>query len=231
MSLNENIFYLSLLSGLTGGLGHCIGMCGPIITAFSMTGSGGRFISQLLYHTGRIFTYTFLGALMGGGGSLVVFASHIGRFQEYLMTIAGALIVLSGLAITGVLPVRKALTNMRWGSVFISRVSSYLMEERGSGVYLPLGILLGFLPCGLVYTIMLTSMRIGMEAQSAIEGVLTGGVVMLLFGLGTSFPLIVYGRIISVIGERIRRMLYRLSGVVVVIMGIIFIVRAMGMRM
>lgn len=168
---------------------------------------------------------------MGGGGSLVAFASHIGGFQKYLMLSAGALIVIFGLAITGILPIGRDITGLRWGSGLIGRISSYLMQERGGGVYLPLGILLGFLPCGLVYTIMLTSMRIAMEAKTTVEGILTGGVVMFLFGIGTLLPLMIYGRVVSLIGEGVRRLVYKLSGVVVVLMGIILIVRAVGMRM
>jgi hypothetical protein len=178
----ENIYILAFLTGLTGGAGHCLGMCGPVVTAFSMTVRGREFVSHLLYNTGRISTYFFLGGVMGAGGSFVHFTSSMESIQRWLLTGSGIIIIIMGLSMAGLLPWRRFFEGRNPAGRFMGRFSAFLMEERSAGVYFPFGILMGFLPCGLVYTLMLSSMRVGMETSGFAEGFLKGGLVMILFG-------------------------------------------------
>jgi len=221
----ENIYILALLTGLTGGIGHCLGMCGPIVTAFSMTLRGREFVSHLLYNTGRIFTYFFLGGIMGAGGSFVRFASSMETLQRWLLAGSGAVIMVIGLSMTGLIPWRRFLNGGNPAGRFVGRFSALLMEERSTGVYFPFGILMGFLPCGLVYTMMLSSMRLGMETSGYVEGFLKGGLVMILFGAGTLPAMLLYGRVVSLLGSKLKGRLYRISAVIVLVMGIIFVLR------
>ncbi len=221
----DNIYILALLTGITGGIGHCLGMCGPIVTAFSMTLRGRELVSHLLYNTGRTFTYFFLGGIMGAGGSFVRFASSMETLQRWLLTGSGIIIIIMGLSMAGLLPWKRFFDDKNPTGRYIGRFSAFLMEERSAGVYFPFGILMGFLPCGLVYTMMLSSMRVGMETSGFAEGFLKGGLVMILFGAGTLPAMLLYGRVVSLLGSTLRGRLYRISAVIVLVMGIVFVLR------
>ena len=86
---------------------------------------------------------------------------------------------------------------------------------------------MGFLPCGLVYTALIAAARHGMEADNHIAGMMSGAVLMLVFGLGTVPPLLILGKVIHIVGIRMRARLYMVSAVIMMVMGVIFIVRTM----
>ena len=90
-----------------------------------------------------------------------------------------------------------------------------------------MGMVLGCIPCGLVYAALITTATAGMEAENELMGLMQGFLLMLLFGLGTMPSLLLFGRLINVISVRMRENLYKLSAVFMVIMGIIFLVRAL----
>ena len=102
--------------------------------------------------------------------------------------------------------------------------SARWMEPCGSGGsgghYFPLGLLLGFLPCGLSYSVFL--------AAAAGGDVLRGFTLALVFGLATMPSLLLFGAVVGSVGLRVRGILYRAGGVVIVIMGLIFLKRGMA---
>ena len=76
MSSIDTIFLLFLTTGFTVGFGHCIGMCGLIVVSLSLAlGKRGILVPHLLYHAGRITTYTFLGGIVGLTGSFTSVAA------------------------------------------------------------------------------------------------------------------------------------------------------------
>ena len=89
-----------------------------------------------------------------------------------------------------------------------------------------MGLALGFIPCGLLYTALIAAAGAGVEAKNGIEGLLKGGLLLLLFGLGTSPAMFLLGRIVSAKKEWLRSRFYRGSAIVMIVMGMIFFYRA-----
>src|SRR5512145_194571 len=109
MWLTESTYPLLFASGLFGGVGHCVGMCGPLVAAFSFNrAEGGGIGPHLLYHLGRVTTYSMLGGVAGFTGSLLDVAAVIAPYQRAVLTATGILIALAGLAMGGLLPGARA---------------------------------------------------------------------------------------------------------------------------
>ncbi|MBI4687859.1 MAG: sulfite exporter TauE/SafE family protein [Nitrospirae bacterium] len=212
-------------SGLLGGFGHCLGMCGPLVASYSVAFKGTGLASHVLYNLGRISTYTLLGGLAAMTASFIGIAGHI---QRLVMTTAGIVIVLMGMGLAGWLPAIPFLRNQEiLASNFIKKFKNIPSEGLTPGSFYLLGIFSGFMPCGLIYTALITAARAGMEAGNHFLGFLNGITIMLLFGLGTMPALLLLGKVMNAIGAQMRLRLYRLSAILMIIMGIIFIVRSL----
>ncbi len=162
----------AFILGLSGA-GHCLGMCGGIAAALNLGGARSPAIT-LAYHTGRITSYTVLGALLGlAAASIDIAAWTIG-----LRYLAGLLLIGMGLYIA----------NWWRGMALLERAGSRLWQpvQRLSSKFLPLrhwpqgfalGLCWGLMPCGLIYS----SLAWAATAQNTT----TSALMMLLFGLGT----------------------------------------------
>ncbi len=222
----EEIYLLMFLTGLLGGISHCIGMCGPIVATFSLRTSRKVFFPNLLYNIGRVSTYTMVGAIMGVTGSYISFFRNIEPIQKVIMILAGVLIIIFGLSIMGIFPLVKRIEEIINTSALLKRIAGYFQGDFTTGAFYPMGLVLGLLPCGLVYTAFIGASRVGMEAPSHVEGLIRGGLFMLFFGLGTMPSLMLFGSIVRVLSGRMRTGLYRISGLIIVAMGILFLYRA-----
>lgn len=239
--LSLEIYLLTFMTGLTGGLGHCVGMCGPIVASYSVASGRSSFMPHLLYGAGRVTTYTILGATLGLAGALAQGFNHIFAVacptcgpgylhwvQRIPMVGAGILIIILGIGMAGWLPISARLERAALSFPLISRVMKVFREaDIGMGIYYPMGVVLGFIPCGLVYSVLVTAGRAGMDAPNSRAALFEGGLLMLLFGIGTIAPLAIFGRIASYIGARMRQRLYLLSALFVIAMGLIFLIRAL----
>lgn len=163
----------AFLFGLLGSLSHCIAMCGGIVAAVQQRDA--RHAGIVLYHAGRLTTYTAIGAAVGLAGTLVNFAGDVTPWLRGAAAIAaGIVMTLTGLSMLGAggrLPER--VLPVRW----VSNAGAKLMSRRGLDNTFLLGIVFGFLPCGLIYTAASYSL--------ASANPLHGGALMLAFGLGT----------------------------------------------
>ena len=213
------------VTGLTGGFGHCIGMCGPVVAAYSVSLGRGSILPHLLYNLGRITTYVILGGIMGFTGSFVILAGRFQDIQKTIMIIAGMVIIGMGLGMAGILPIITRVERKLSALPMLQKVMRVFSGDITTGTYYPMGIALGFIPCGLVYTALLSSARLGMEASTHITGLLNGALLMMLFGIGTMPALLLFGKIVNIIGIKLREQLYRVSAVIMIVMGIIFILR------
>jgi len=194
------------LVGLTGGALHCAPMCG----AFVLAQTSGRLAeipasrlcerhrvaaaALLPYHAGRIAIYAALGALAGGIGGQLMRASWLGWLSAALLLIAGLYFLTH--AVAGLLPGLARGGSPGWvrrrivpalAAVTASRIGNF---RRG----LMTGLLLGFLPCGLLYA----ALAIAAASASA----LVGAAAMLAFGLGTVPSLILVGWLGVAAGHR-----------------------------
>ena len=101
------------------------------------------------------------------------------------------------------------------------------MKVKSAIIYLPLGLLLGLLPCGPVYTALLGSVRAGMDTGSAYHAMLTGMGLMGAFGLGTIPALLLVAMLADMGWLKSRTFIYKAGAVLMVIAGVIFIIKAL----
>lgn len=218
--------WLALGMGLLGGFGHCAGMCGPIVAAVSLA-AGPRLGWQktlplhLAYNAGRVVTYALAGAAMGLLGSVVNIAGKAAGLQQAVAVLAGAMMIVMGLGAAGVLP---------WARRLEQGVSSRLFSGAGgllrSGGLLRtflLGLLLGLLPCGLSWTAFVGSAATGGPAQ--------GAAFALAFALGTVPALLLVGGAAALLSVKLRGALFRVGGVAVALLGLLFLLRGLGLAL
>ncbi|MFN3986404.1 MAG: sulfite exporter TauE/SafE family protein [Rhodocyclaceae bacterium] len=186
----ETGYIAVFLIGLLGGT-HCVSMCGGIVGALSVQMPGQRsrdWPIHLAYNLGRIATYTLMGGLMGAIGTAGLLFDDVLPVQIGLYVLANLMLVALGLYLTGftrlLVPIERA-GGMLWRR--IQPATRRFLPVRSVSQALPLGLLWGFLPCGLVYSVLATSLVTG----SAVRG----AGLMLAFGLGTLPNLMLAGMV------------------------------------
>lgn len=210
-------------AGLLGGV-HCAGMCGGIVGTFALEARGDAIARQLAYNGGRIASYAIAGAIAGSLGSLAYAVGPWFVLQIALFALANAVMVLLGLYVAGwgrgVLKV-EALGARVW-RVFEPLARRFLPIDSTPRA-LGAGLLWGWVPCGLVYSMLV------LAAASA--SALSGAAVMVAFGLGTLPTLLASGFAAQRL-TRMRRMpwLRRGAGLAIVALGVAGFVRIPGLR-
>lgn len=191
-----------LLAGLVGGLGHCIGMCGPFVlsqVAANLPGEGCRYgtlqrlagAALLPYHLGRATTYVFLGTLGGALAGRAALAAETRLLTAGLLVLAAAAMLLWG--VERLARLRPAVAAGLPAGWIVGRIEPLLGDPRGARGY-ALGVALGFLPCGLLY---------GALAAAAGTGSAAGGAAATAaFVAGTTVPLVGLGWLGSLFGRR-----------------------------
>lgn len=204
--------------GLLGSF-HCVGMCGPIAFMLPVDRSNQfKKITQItIYHFGRLLSYAIIGLIFG----LVGKGLYIFGIQQQLSIIIGALMIIV------VLIPYKTFNKYNFSKPLykvISKVKSALgkeLQKKTPDTFLTIGFLNGFLPCGLVYMAVFASL--------ATASAVNGSIYMLLFGLGT-IPLMTTAIYISqFLKGNIRQRIQKAIPVFVVIIGVLFILRGLGL--
>ncbi len=156
--------------------------------------------------------------------SFTRFAESIDGLQKGAMVAAGVIIMLMGLAMTGWIRTSVIFRAAPSVGAFITRTFKQLLEKKKRPLmYLPIGLLLGLLPCGPVYTALLAAARSGMEAETTLGGVLSGAGLMLSFGLGTIPALFLVSRLTDLRWLRHRDRVYQIGAVLMMVVGGYFI--------
>ena len=208
----------ALVLGLLGSL-HCLGMCGPIafMLPLDQTNQVKKTAQLSIYHFGRLLAYGVIGVLFGLlGKGLSLFG-----IQQKLSIGIGALMIVLVLGPAKYLNGHKLLTPIY---SIIGKVKSKLgaeLKKKTPDTFLTIGFLNGFLPCGLVYMALLGAIAMGSPVE--------GGLYMMIFGLGTVplMSLVVYSR--GMFNTSIKSKIQKLIPVFVVIIGVLFIVRGLGL--
>lgn len=194
--MNNPIFTMALMTGFLGSA-HCLGMCGGLVTALSMAlpQRVSPFLFLSLYHTGRIITYSLVGLMVGWLGSVLAYANSFHGVMRLALIGSDIFIIAAGLGTAGLFRVINLLHLESSGAAtIISRLVGRLNRKPGHLTALPLGLLMGFLPCGFSYAMAITA------AQSASP--VTGGLTMMLFGMGTTPALFLFGSAVDWINRR-----------------------------
>lgn len=215
----ETSYIAAFLVGLLGGV-HCVGMCGGIVGALCLgleektTKNTTRLALPYLlsYNSGRLSSYTFAGILMGSIGWLGSHLLDIYALQKILEIIAAVFMLALGLYIAGWWKVLASVEHFG-GKVIWKRLEPLgrrFMPVRSYRHAFLLGIIWGWLPCGLVYSVIIWTI----STQSPIEG----GLLMLSFGLGTLPNLLLMGVFASTLNQFIQQAwVKQLAGVMIMV--------------
>ena len=209
-----------LVAGLIFGVigsAHCVGMCGPLVLTVGRTLRRPSLRAQLqhalAYHAGRVLTYALLGAAAGAVGQTL---SGWG-FGRALAIVAGLLLLLS--AIGSVVPRRLRGVGAMPAALATRACSAAGRWSRIHPVAGPMlaGAANGLLPCGLVYSALLTAAALGTAASAV--GMMIG------FGLGTIPALVALSAAAASQAFGIRSYLRRLTPVLLAVTAVILLVR------
>lgn len=212
------MFLSAIIFGLLGSF-HCVGMCGPIafLLPLDRKHKTKRILQLLSYHSGRILTYSVLGLVFGAvGKSLNLFG-----LQQQLSIIIGVLMIITILIPT------KFFNRYNFSKPIyrlVGKVKSKLgtaLKKKNPGTFFTIGYLNGLLPCGLVYMAIFGALATGDAWE--------GSLYMALFGLGT-VPLMTTAIYLgNFLTKTVKQSVLKLIPVFVVIVGLLFIVRGMGL--
>lgn len=197
---------------------HCIGMCGPLAMSLPVhhLSNTRQLISMLLYHLGRILTYSLLGLLFGIAGR----GLYLAGIQQWFSIATGIIMII--LAVYYFMG--RTNGNPKWMQRWylpLQQLMGRLLKNRSSYSFLLLGMANGLLPCGMVYIAIIGAIGLGTPLPSA--------VFMMAFGLGTlpaMFLLSWFGIRISM---DVRMKFKRAVPFIIAAMGLILILRGMNL--
>ncbi len=190
--MHEFTYITAFTIGLMGGV-HCVGMCGGIVGALSFAIKQNKNAKKtslltllLSYNCGRLFSYSMAGGVMGSVGWLLARWTDIHNIQLLMQLIAGIFMLLMGLYISGWwmgLVRLEKIGGIIWQ--YIQPVAQKILPVNNPLQAMALGLLWGWLPCGLVYSVLVWAVSAGSFQH--------GALLMLSFGLGTLPNLLAMG--------------------------------------
>lgn len=213
----ETISILSIITiAFLGSFGHCVGMCGGIVIAYSSTKIKSDWTKQvqalahLLYSFGRISTYMILGALFGLVGGVVTFDNLT---SGIFLLLTGFMMVLVGLSLLGKIKFLTILEHTCSKSPLYQNTFKALLGSQSLFSFYLLGMLNGLLPCGFVYVFAITAASTG--------SAFWGAFVMLIFGFSTLPALFSLGFFVGVFKQsNLRDLFIKLASILVIAFGI-----------
>ncbi|OPY75439.1 MAG: Cytochrome C biogenesis protein transmembrane region [Syntrophorhabdus sp. PtaU1.Bin153] len=224
-------FVWAFVTGFAGSV-HCLGMCGPLVIAYSLhflpkeragtlpllAVSREGATHHAAFHTGRIATYGLIGALAAG-------FIHLGGFNEWLLRsrsiatlVGGLLMIFFGLALLKIFPLPFTdISASKPANPYFSRFVRACLNSRGPASKCLLGLAAGFLPCMLSWAMVVRAATTGNMVQ--------GFTLMVLFGLGTTPVLLFTGFFASLLTERMRLAGQHIASVSVIVMGLMLLLK------
>lgn len=206
------LFVVGLLTSL-----HCIAMCGGINLSqcvsykHSNSSGTGSLKPSFLYNSGRVISYTVIGGIVGGIGSVVSFS---GGAKGIVAIIAGLFMVIMGINMLNIFPWLKRF-NPRMPKIFGNKI--YNSNGNNSPFYV--GLLNGLMPCGPLQAMQLYALGTGSIAAGALS--------MFLFSLGTVPLMFGFGAISSMLGKKFTGKMMKVSAMLVMVLGFIMMSRGL----
>jgi uncharacterized protein len=234
--MNQPLLDLLLVMtlGFLGSFGHCVGMCGPLAVALSLTdsqseatGIGRSLLFHGLLNLGRITSYTLVGAGIGAIRSVLVAGGQLAgidsALRQGIAILTGSLLIWMGLVQVAPTLLPKMTHPMLWGKLH-QRLNAVLMNvsatSHGFTPFL-LGLTWGLIPCGFLYAA---------QIKAAAAGNLwNGAAIMLAFGLGTLPSMIGIGLSATRMSADRRSQLFQMGGWVMLAIGVLTLLRTSEM--
>ena len=212
------MLYTAIIFGLISSL-HCIGMCGPIAMVLPVDhkNSSKKAFQILIYHMGRLTSYGVLGLAFG----LLGRGFYMAGIQQQLSIAVGI-----GMIVLAVVP-EKILANYNFSKPvyrLITRIKSSLgaqFKRKTPDAFFTIGLFNGLLPCGLVYAALFGAI--------AMQNVTLSIAYMILYGLGTIPMMSAVVYVSSLLSMPFRSQLQRVVPIVTVVIGLLFVLRGMGL--
>ena len=212
------MLYSAFIFGLISSF-HCVGMCGPIAMMLPVdrTNEAKKVTQIITYHIGKLTAYGTLGLIFGLLGK----SFYLAGMQQQLSIIVGLLMIVVALVPEKVFakynfskPVYKIITKVK------SSLGQQFKNKSYKSLF-TIGLLNGFLPCGMVY--------VAIFGAIAMQSVSLGIVYMLLFGVGTIPMLTAVIYVSNLLSFSFRGTLQKIIPVVAVVIGMLFIIRGLGL--
>ena len=213
----ETFSIISIITiAFLGSFGHCVGMCGGIVVAYSSTKIKSTWtkqtqaISHLLYSLGRTTTYMILGAIFGFVGGVVSFDNMT---SGILLVTTGIMMMLIGLSLMGKIKFLTSIEHSCSKSPLYQKTFKQLLSSNTFFSFYLLGMLNGLLPCGFVYVFAVTAASTGSPFW--------GAVVMMIFGLSTIPAMFSLGFFVGLFKQsNFRDIFIKVASYLVIIFGI-----------
>ncbi|MBD0825134.1 sulfite exporter TauE/SafE family protein [Aestuariibaculum marinum] len=212
------MLWSAIIFGILGSF-HCVGMCGPIAFMLPVDRSNSiKKVAQIFsYHIGRLLAYSIIGFLFG----LIGKSFYLFGVQQQLSIAIGVLMIVAILIPTKLFNKYNASKPIYKGVNKVKSALGKALKKKTADTFLTIGFLNGFLPCGLVYMAVFAAITMSSALQSSLY--------MMLFGLGT-IPLmtsaIYLGKFLN---SNIKQRIQKAVPVFVVIIGLLFILRGLGL--
>lgn len=210
----DTINLVTIISvALIGSFGHCIGMCGGFVVAYSSRideKSSNKFFFHVVYNLGRISSYAFVGGIFGLIGRAFAFTS---KTQGVLYFAVGAFMVLMGLSLMGKIKFLTYIESSFISKPFFKKIYSSLLKSKGFFSFYLLGALNGLVPCGLVYFFA--------TSAAASASFFWGAIIMIIFGISTMPAMMGFGFLVEFLTKGdIRTIMMKVASVVIILYGI-----------
>ena len=207
-------YFAAFMTGILGS-GHCLGMCGSLVCGYFIraraAGDGRLNIAPYLaYHGARITVYGMVGLIAAALGAALVSTGQIGLAQGVLQILAGLIVILLGLELLGLSPLKLTVgfAPARW----LRRQFAGAAQKgavRGASIA---GLVNGLMPCSM-------TMAMAVKATTS-PGVAEGGLLLLAFGAGTLPSMLLASFLFGKLGPRLRGAMQKGAGLFVIALGV-----------
>lgn len=200
---------LTFVAGVLGS-GHCVGMCGALVSGFFMkAGSSKSYIPYFMYHLSRISVYALVGMAAASLGVVLVSSGLFGKFQSILQMTIGTIVIILAFGILGWIPWQGSIRLLPMNLVRRGYATANTKGPIfGSAIA---GIMNGMMPCPLTFAMAVKA--------TAAPTILEGGALMLTFGAGTLPTMIFMSIAFGKMGTRLRGYMLKSAALVMVFMG------------
>jgi len=212
----DSVNIISIITiAFLGSLGHCMGMCGGIVMAYSSSKVEANWtkykqtLVHLLYSLGRVLTYTTLGAIFGFLGGVAMFSNLA---NGLLLIFAGLFMVLAGLSLSGKIKFLTLFEHSFISNSLYTKSFRKLLQTNSLFSFFLLGMLNGLLPCGLVYFFAVTA--------ASTASPFYGALVMFIFGVSTIPALFSLGFFVGIYkNTKFRNIMMQIAAFSIIIFG------------